>query len=240
MKRRLREYDLDAVAGVVAAVAALVLHLLHVVDQEVILAVVLAVLALLLIRDLRSEARDERLGDTIMQTAQSVAGIGAALVPPDAILVGPRRLRRASEEFARAARGEMVWFNVCLLMFRPQPLFDSLLRPAIENPAVMSVQFVLDHGERERWKDDVLPKVARCNGAAKVREPRWCDLHESVSFILSETLVGGVEAHLSFWGEPFMARQTGHDVPRYIFHVQQHSELVMQLVELDRRYRLQG
>jgi hypothetical protein len=28
----------------------------------------------------------------------------------------------------------MVWFNVCLLMFIPQVLFDDLLRPAIENP----------------------------------------------------------------------------------------------------------
>lgn len=25
---------------------------------------------------------------------------------------------------------------------------------------------------------------------------------------------GQVEAQLSFWGEPFMARTTGHDVPR--------------------------
>jgi len=44
-------------------------------------------------------------------------------------------------------------------------------------------------------------------------------------------------AHLSFWGEPFMARTAGVDVPRYIFHVQAHSELIGRLVELERRYR---
>lgn len=34
-----------------------------------------------------------------------------------------------------------------------------------------------------------------------------------------------------------MARTTGHDVPRYIFHVQAHSELVTHLVELAGSYR---
>ena len=41
----------------------------------------------------------------------------------------------------------MIWFNVCLLMFIPQSLFDTLLRPVIENPNVTSIQFIL--GEQE-------------------------------------------------------------------------------------------
>mgnify|MGYP003519323404 FL=1 len=49
---------------------------------------------------------------------------------------------------------------------------------------------------------------------------------------------GHAEAQVSFWGEPFMARTTGRDVPRYIFPVQAHSELVARLVELERRYRV--
>lgn len=44
----------------------------------------------------------------------------------------------------------MIWFNVCLLMFVPQDLFDSLLRPAIENPYVTSIRFILDERERIR------------------------------------------------------------------------------------------
>jgi hypothetical protein len=37
-----------------------------------------------------------------------------------------------------------------------------------------------------------------------------------------------------------MGQVTGHDVPRYIFHVHGHSDLMAQLVELERRYRFAG
>ena len=124
-------------------------------------------------------------------------------------------------------------------MFAPQSLFDAILKPAIENERVSAIQFILDTGEKERWQNSVLPKVRTCAGADKVREPRWTGLNESVSFILAETQPdGAVEAHLSFWGEPFMARTRGGDVPRYIFHVQGRSELIPRLVELERYYRL--
>lgn len=235
--REIRRYDWDAIAGVVAAGAALVLHLLHVVEQDVLLTVSLVVLALLLIRDLRREERDERLEESVGRTELELGRLHAMITPPDALLVGPRQLRAASEAFARQAKGDMVWFNVCLLMFRPQVLFDSLLRPAIENPGVTSIQFVLDESERERWRDEVLPKAEACVGHEKLREPRWFSLHESVSFILADMAGGRTEAHLSFWGEPFMSRTTGQQIPRYIFHVQSHSELIPRLVELERSYR---
>lgn len=235
--RELRKYDWDAIAGVIAAGAALVLHLLHVVEQDVLLSVSLVVLAVLLIRDLRREERDERLEEVIVRNEAAIARVLDLATPPDALLVGPRRLRSASETFARQATGEMTWFNVCLLMFRPQDLFDTLLRPAIENPAVTGIQFVLDESERERWEQDVLPKAERCIGFQKLREPRWCSLDESVSFIMTDTANGGTEAHLSFWGEPFMAKTVGRQIPRYIFHVQTHSELIHGLIELERSYR---
>jgi hypothetical protein len=133
----------------------------------------------------------------------------------------------------------MVWFNVCLMMLRPQELFDCLLRPAVENPQVTRIEFVLDEGERSNWRDHVVPKLAGCRGREKVLEPRWCALKESVSFVLADRESDGhAEAQVSFWGEPFMARTTGRDVPRYIFHVQAHSELVARLVELERTYRV--
>ena len=100
-----------------------------------------------------------------------------------------------------------------------------------------AIRFVLDEGERARWHSAVLPKVARCEGAATVTEPVWTTLAESVSCILAETDAGGVEALVSFWGEPFMARSAGGDVPRYVFHVQRHSELIGRLRELERGYR---
>ena len=60
-----------------------------------------------------------------------------------------------------------------------------------------------------------------------------------MSAIISEIAPSGaMECLLSFWGEPFMARDAGKDIPRYIFHVQGHSELVSRLLELERKYRL--
>jgi hypothetical protein len=163
----------------------------------------------------------------------------AALQPPDAVLIGPSQLRSVSAQFARQSRGEVLYFNVCLLMFRPQALFDTLLRPAIENERVTFIQFVLDESEKQRWGDDVMPKVKACNGSEKVRPPIWCPLHESVSFIMAEKEPEGkTEVLLSFWGEPFMAHTTERDVPRYLFHVQSHSELVARLGELERNYRM--
>lgn len=236
---RLRRLDWDAVAGIVAAVVALVLHLLHIVDEEVLLAITLVILALMLLRDLRQEERSEQTAATVERTAATIEAVRAGLTPPDTVLVGPDRLRTESERFARQAVGDMIWFNVCLLMFVPQALFDVLLRPAIENPRVTSIQFLLDHHERERWEQEVMPKVAACAGREKMREPHWSQLRESVSFILTESETGeGTEAHLSFWGEPFMARATGQSVPRYIFHVQPRSELIGRLVELQRTYRM--
>ncbi|MFI5398775.1 MAG: hypothetical protein ACHQ9S_24875 [Candidatus Binatia bacterium] len=236
--RRLRTLDWEAMAGVTAAVVALVLHFLHVVEQPVLLAITLVILALILIRDLRREGREEHALEVAERTQAAVLKLQSALTFPDTILIGPSRLRAESEQFARRACGDMTWFNVCLLMFVPQSLFDALLRPAVENPRVTGIQFILDASEKEMWVTQVAPKLVACLGGEKVREPRWCELKESVSFILAEIEPEGVmEAHLSFWGEPFMSRSTGRQIPRYIFHVQGHSELIGRLVELERHYR---
>jgi hypothetical protein len=235
----LRRYDWDAVAGIVAAAAALILHLLHVVQSDILLTITLVLVALLLLRQLRHEEREERVEEMTGRTEQMIVKLHDVLKAPEVVLVGPRHLRAASEAFARQARGDMLWFNVCLMMFRPQELFDCLLRPAVENPQVTRIEFVLDEGERANWREHVMPKLAACRGREKVIEPRWCTLHESVSFVLADRDADGhAEAQLSFWGEPFMARTTGRDVPRYIFHVLAHSELVPRLVELARSYRM--
>jgi hypothetical protein len=238
----MRRQDWHAIVAIAAAIVALVLHLFHVIDEDAVLAITLLVLALLLFDGIRHGNAQDRIEVSLAGVNDALTQLRAASRPPDAILVGPRQLRGESERFARQANGEMIWFNVCLLMFRPRQLFDTLLRPAVENPAVESIQFVLDESERERWRDDVLPKLATCTGREKVREPLWRRLvDESVSFILCESAASGaIEAHLSFWGEPFMSRSQGRDLPRYIFHVQAHSELLPQLVDMERRYRLEG
>ena len=131
--------------------------------------------------------------------------------------------------------GDTLWYNLCMSMYKPQPLFDALLRPAVENPLVKSIQFVLDESQRELWQHEIQPKIAACVGNEKVRAPRWRNLSKTVSFILADNQASGdTEALLSFWGEPFMAQTTTHDVPRFIFHVQKISELLPHLVELER------
>jgi hypothetical protein len=238
MKRFLR-LDWDAIAGIAAAVAALVMHFLHVLEADILLMLAVVLLALLFLRDLRRERHAERLDAHVAQTATAVKELQGALRPPDAILVGPRQLRAVTEGFASRAHGDMVWFHVCLLMFKPQSLFDTLLRPAIENPLVQSIQFVLDPEQGELWESAVLPKVQRCRGQDKVKVPCWTSIKENVSCIISDIgTQGRTECLVSFWGEPFMARTVARDVPRYIFHVQSHSELVGRLVDLVRSYRI--
>ncbi len=233
--RKFLSYEWDAIAGIVAAVVAIGLHFMHVVDEHVILPIVLALLALLFLNFMRHARSNELTAEQVERTAHAVAGIQSAIKHPDVILIGPRHLRAANEQFLRQMTGDTIWFNVCLSMYRTEPLFDVLLRPALENPMVSSVQFVLDEVQRELWLQVIQPRIAACGGGAKVREPRWHRLSRTVSFILADNQVsGGAEALLSFWGEPFMAQTTARDVPRFIFHVRKNAELLPHLVELER------
>lgn len=232
--KRFLSYEWDAIAGIATAVTAIILDLLHVVDEHVILPIVLALMALLFINFMRHTRNNELTAEQVDRTEAAIGKIQAGLQLPDVILIGPRHLRAANEQFVRHMRGDTIWFNVCLSMYRPQPLFDALLRPAVENPMVSSIEFVLDEGQRDLWQNVVLPKIADCAGRQKVREPRWHSLKKNVSFILADSHVSnGTEALLSFWGEPFMAETSERQVPRYIFHVQKHSELLPHLVELE-------
>jgi hypothetical protein len=233
--RKMLSFEWEAIAGILASVAAIILHLLHLADADLILPIVLALMALLFINFMRHTRRNEATAEQVERTEHAVRRIQAAIKTPDITLVGPRQLRSVSEGFAKQMKGDAIWFNVCLSMYKPQPLFDALLRPAVENPMVTSIQFVLDESQEELWLNVVKPHIDACAGRAKVREPRWCNLSKNISFILADSQhSGGVEALLSFWGEPFMAQSTGRDVPRYIFHVQKHSELLPHLVELER------
>lgn len=237
--RRLKQVEWEAVAGIIAAVLALLLHFLHIIEVDVLVMITLVLLALLFLRDLRREQQTEEIASTVEQTDERIRDVQAILPGPSVELIGPEALRSESTRFGRRATGDMIWFHVCLLMFRPQGLFDALLRPAIENPDVETIQFVLDESEQEHWETHVAPKIAACDGQDSVADPIWCDIDESISFILTERDSGGSEALLSFWGEPFMARTTERDVPRYIFRVYERSELLGRFREIERTYRFQ-
>ena len=233
--KRFLNFEWDAIAGIIAAVIALILHLLHIVDEHVILPIVLALIALLLINFMRHTRNNEITAEQVNHALQAICNIQSDLKAPDVVLIGPRHLRSANEHFIRQMSGDTLWYNLCMSMYQPQPLFDVLLRPAVENPLVKSIQFVLDESQRELWVQEIQPKISTCHGSEKVREPRWRNLSRTVSFILADNQANGdTEALLSFWGEPFMAQTTDHDVPRFIFHVQKNSELLPHLVELER------
>jgi len=233
--KKLLRVEWDAVAGILAAMIAIILHFLHVVDEHVILPIVLALMALLFTNFMRHTRNNELTAEQVDHTAHAVLDIQSALKVPDVTLIGPRHLRSRNEQFIQHMSGDTIWYNVCLSMYIPQALFDALLRPAIENSLVSSIQFVLDESQKELWEQKIQPKIAACAGSAKVREPRWRNLSKTVSFILADNQINGdAEALLSFWGEPFMAQTTQHDVPRFIFHIQRNSELLPHLVELER------
>lgn len=239
--KRFLSYEWDAIAGILAAAAAIILHLLHIVDEHIILPIVLALMALLFINFMRHTRSNERTAEQVERTQSTVLKIKASLSAPDILLIGPRQLRAANEQFARNMRGEAILFNVCLSMYRTQSLFDALLRPAIENAQVTSIQFVLDESQQSLWMTEILPKITACDGHSKVQEPHWCTLGKNTSFILADTPPdGSAEALLSFWGEPFMAQSTERNVPRYIFHIQAHSELLPHLVEMERNCRMRA
>ena len=237
--RSLLKIEWDAVAGVMAAVAAIVLHFLHVIETDVLAMITLVLIAMVFLRLLRQEHERSEVAASVQRGERLLGELARNAKGPDVLVVGPRELLRASTQFAANAASEMIWFNVCLSMFERQPLFDALLRPAIENPSVTAITFVLDERQRTAWARSVRPKVEACGGTHKVAEPRWCDLQEDVSFVLADTrTTGATECLLSFWGEPFMSRRVGRDVPRYVFHVTGRSELIQRFVEMEREHRL--
>ena len=239
MIQRLIRQDWEAIAGILAAVAALILHFLHVTDINVILLIIVVLMALLLIRDIRREHQTEaeaRLDERIMR---SLENIEKSTQVPEVTLVGPAKLREESTRFARQAHGEVVWFNMCLSMYRSQEPFDLMLRPFIENPEVKSVRFILKNTEKERWEKDVEPKIKACPGCKKVIAPFWRELDDAISYVMVETQdKGKFRALISFWGEPFMAIGIKKNVPRYVLWVGENSSLIDGLKEYDRLRRV--
>ncbi len=243
--KKLLKLEWEFIAGLLAAVAALVMHFLHLVNEDVLIIIIVTLIALQFLRSIRQEQSVETTVASVVHKIDHVEGmvrhLSEGLSVPEVVLLGPHHLRTESERFCREARGEMLWFHVCLLMFRTQALFDILLKPAIENPAVTGICFVLDERQRDLWETEIVPKLNRCEGQDKVIPPQWTSIEENISFILSDLTDSSSPAALvSFWGEPFMAYTVQQGVPRYILYVKPHSDLVPRLTELARKYRLGG
>ena len=238
-KRRIRTVDLDAVGGLIAAFLAVILHLLDFIEQQALLVIMTSLLALLLFRDLRGETATEELTQSVANTERDIADIKAAVTPSELELVDPDSLRQTSHRFGQRAKGDLVWFNLCLLMLARRETFDVLVRPALDNPDVSSLQFILDESQRDRWETTVEPMLAEATDGTTAVDVYWRQIDESIAFVHS-TSGDRSTALISFWGEPFMAETVERDVTRYILHAKEHSELIPHLRDLAQRYRLQS
>jgi hypothetical protein len=235
----LRKIEWEAIGGLIAAIAAITLHFLHVTDANVLHVITLALVSLLFLRDLRGEGRWESIGTATQESVRLLQEVRAGIHPPEIDLIGPARLRCVTAQFAARAQGEVVWFNACSHMLDTKDLLDAIVQPFLVNPRVTTLRFVLEPGERGHWETKVQPAVDGYPGCGKLDPPCWAPLDSGISFVIAETdsLTGKAEALVSFWGEPFMAVHHDRRMPGYILHVHDHSELIGRLREVERASR---
>lgn len=235
-----RKYEWEAIAGLIAAVTAIVLHFLHLTDINILRVITLVLVALLFLRDLRSEERWNSMEEASKLSVRLLEEIKETTHAAEIDLIGPARLRQATAQFAERAQGDVVWFNACPQMFERKEMCDAIFLPFLANPHVTGLRLILDESQRERWHAQVDATIARYQGRGIVAPPTWAVLDSGVSFVLAETdTTGGKgEALVSFWGEPFMAVHHDRRIPGYIIHVREHSELIGRFREVERASRV--
>ena len=233
--RRLLRIDWDVVAGIIAALVAMLLSFMGLVSQTVGLGIVLLLCALLLTRDLRGEAREIRMFDKLDLIKRHVVGLSDVAKPPEIQLIGHNKLRQAYASFATALYGDVRWYNACCRMFRRQEVFDSTLRPLLDNPNVRSIQLFCRPEELPSWHADVLPKLRQCENKSKLHEPCWTHVRGSVSVLIGDIDGDGRnEALVSILDEPFAAYNVGPTVPRFLIRVFSACDLMSHLEEVVR------
>jgi hypothetical protein len=232
--RYLLRIDWDVIAGIIAAVVAMLLSFMGLVSETVGRGIILLLCALLLVRDLRGEAREHRMFDKL-DTIKRHVGMMAAANQADIHLVSPKRMRHELLDFATTVYGEVRWFNACCRMFRRQEVFDATLRPFLENPNVTAVHLLCRPDERQFWLTDLLPKLRTCEHGAKVPPPLWGTIPTNVSFVLGDVDGDGKdEAMVSIIEEPFAASNQGPPVPRFLLRVFSHCDLIVPLEDMAR------
>ncbi len=232
--RRLLRIDWDVVAGIIAALIAMLLSFMGLVSETVGRGIILLLCALLLIRDLRGEAREIRMFDKLDVIKRNVSTIAAA-GQADIHLTGSKKMRHALADFATTVYGEVRWFNACCRMFRRQEVFDATLLPFLENPNVTAVHLLCREEERQAWATDLLPKLKKCAHGHKLRPPMWGRIDTRVSFILGDVDGDGRnEAMLSILEEPFATANQGPPVPRFLIRAFAHCDLIALLEDMAR------
>lgn len=86
----LRKFEWEAIAGLIAAVTAIVLHFLHLTDINILRVITLVLVALLFLRDLRSEERWSSMEDASKLSVRLLEEIKETTHPTEIDLIGPQ------------------------------------------------------------------------------------------------------------------------------------------------------
>jgi len=170
--KKLFKLEWEMIAGLIAAVSALVMHSLGLGSSDLLLVMAVLLMALLFLRNIRQEQRIETILESIAATSRAIHEVESRLKPAEMNLLGPTHFRAESERFSKGVQGEVLLFHVCLLMFKSQALFDLMLKPMVESPLVTSIRFVLNEKQQGLWATEIQPKLDHCHGKEKVLAPQ--------------------------------------------------------------------
>lgn len=229
-------HHIDMVAIIIASLAAIVLHYLHLIPEEYLISFVLVLLAI-------HTAQEVIRGEEVRNDVRAMGNL-IATPEPEVAIVKPAEILRRTEEFGMRNAGEDWWFNACATMFRSQHVFDKLLKSSMLNPKTTRIFFVLKPSMKEAWDRDVAPKIERSRCKEKVQPVLWRDIAEGIAFrtIDVDSGTGAKEALLTVWGEPFMMEHVDErgsaQMPRYVMHVRRDSELLVRLHDLLQKHRM--
>ena len=107
--RSLLRVDWDVIAGIAAAIIAMLLSFMGLVSEAVARGIILLLCALLLVRDLRRESREHRMFDKLDLLKRNLIGLSSTVRETDVSLVGPKRMRADVLDFTTALYGEVRW-----------------------------------------------------------------------------------------------------------------------------------
>jgi len=234
--RRLIAIEWDTLAGIIAAFVAMLLSLFGLVSELTVRGILLLLAALILLRELRNDTRAATHAEHLDCMRQDIRDIREKIGTTDLVVITPLALRSAFQDFADHLSGHVTWYNACCRMFHRREVFEATLRRVIANPDVVSIELLCDERERHAWETDVLLQVQRCADAWKVRQPVWCSLSTSVSFRIGDHRESRrPQALVAVMDEPFASRGDPLSAPRYLFRVQNHSDILTAMATVAHR-----
>lgn len=235
--KKLLKTDWEIIAGLAAAVAVIILKLLHLVEAETMLTLAVVLLAGLFMRELRREAVIDKFAENIDKTQAGVQQLMVHYADQGSSLVTPAGMHDAMCAFSRRATGVCVFKHVSPFMFKKQTNFDSFLQPMLEHDAVSEVIFIIHDDEEESFKLHVKQKADAVDGGSKVTEPILAENSDANGIIACNCgLTEGFEALITFFSEPFMVQYGGNWVPKFALHVLPESEVANLVSDNVRKY----